>query len=79
MFDRVSHHDQRCFTDATYCSQILVINTRAGKGVDDSATFLSDAKRYPLPSTESQHTAGLREAALTCTQEVAAIAVIGGW
>ena len=52
MFDRVSHHDQRCLTDATYCSQILVVNTRASKGVECAATFFGDVKRYPLTSTE---------------------------
>jgi hypothetical protein len=52
MFDRASHHDQRCLTDATYCSQILVVNARASKGVDCAATFLGDVKHYPLRSTE---------------------------
>ena len=52
MFDQVSHHDQRCLTDATYCSQILVVNTRVSKGVDYAVTFLGDAKSYPLTSTE---------------------------
>ena len=52
MFDHASHHDQRGLTDATYCSQVLVVNTRASKGVDCAATFIGDVKRYPLTSTD---------------------------
>ena len=52
MFDKASHHNQRCLPDATYCSQILVVNTRASKGVDCADTFLGDVKRHPLTSTE---------------------------
>jgi hypothetical protein len=65
--------------DAIYCSQVLVVNTRASEVVDRAATSTGVAKRHSLTSTESQRKAGLSEATLTHPQEVAAIALVGGW